>query len=309
VLATARRLRVPTVAVYSDADAGAAFVSMADEALRLGPAPARDSYLRADLVLTAAAATRATAVHPGYGFLSENAAFADACASAGVAFVGPPAAAIRSMGDKAAAKALMSAAGVPVVPGYHGDDQGDARLRAEADAVGFPLLVKAVSGGGGKGMKLARDKGEFNDALDSARREAGAAFGDERVLLERYVTRPRHVEVQVLADARGGAVYVFDRDCSVQRRHQKIIEEAPAPGLSAEFHAHIGEAAVRAARAVGYVNAGWRLFFCWFFVLFVLCCSTALSPLLHRHNTNTHTKKARSSLSSTSTAATFSSWR
>ena len=191
-----------------------------------------------------------------YGFLSENAPFAEACAARGVKFVGPPAAAIRAMGDKAEAKAAMAAAGVPVVPGYHGADQSEARLASEAAAVGFPLLVKAVSGGGGKGMKLARSPAELAAALDSARREAAAAFGDDRLLLERFVGRSRHVEVQVMADAHGNAVHFFDRDCSVQRRHQKIIEEAPAPGLTPELHAHLGAAAVRAARAVGYVSAG-----------------------------------------------------
>uniref|UniRef100_A0A7S0R532 Uncharacterized protein n=1 Tax=Chlamydomonas leiostraca TaxID=1034604 RepID=A0A7S0R532_9CHLO len=256
VMATARKLGLRTVAVFSEADRGAAHVQAADEAYCIGPAAARDSYLRQDVLLRVAGQARAKAIHPGYGFLSENAGFADACKQAGVVFVGPPGSAIRSMGDKAAAKAIMTAAGVPVVPGYHGEDQSEARLLEEAEKIGFPLLVKAVSGGGGKGMKLAHSMEELPAALASARREAAAAFGDDRVLLERYITRPRHVEVQVVADAHGRAVYVFDRDCSLQRRHQKVIEEAPAPGLPAAFHTHIGEAAVRAALATGYTNAG-----------------------------------------------------
>ncbi|KAF6259823.1 carbamoyl-phosphate synthase L chain, ATP binding domain-containing protein, partial [Scenedesmus sp. NREL 46B-D3] len=246
----------PNSAVFSEADRQAKFVGLADEAFCIGPPPARESYLRGDVILNVAKKTGADAIHPGYGFLSENAAFSEACAAAGVAFVGPPAAAIRSMGDKSQAKAIMSAAGVPVVPGYHGVEQEQARLEAEAESVGFPLLVKAVSGGGGKGMKLATQRSELSDAIASARREAAASFGDDRLLLERYITRPRHVEVQVMADKHGSALYLFDRDCSVQRRHQKIIEEAPAPGLPAEFHMHLGEAAVRAAGAVGYESAG-----------------------------------------------------
>eukprot|EP00877_Chromochloris_zofingiensis_P010017 jgi/Chrzof1/5269/Cz15g20050.t1 len=256
VLTTAKRLGVRTVAVYSEADRRSAFVDLADESYCIGPPPARDSYLRADVVLQVAKQSQADAIHPGYGFLSENARFSEACQAASIKFVGPPAAAIRSMGDKSQAKAIMSAAGVPVVPGYHGDDQADDRLWSEADGIGFPLLVKAVSGGGGKGMKLAASKTELMDAIHSARREAVASFNDDRLLLERYITKPRHVEVQVIADGHGHAVYLFDRDCSVQRRHQKIIEEAPAPGLPEQFHRHIGEAAVRAAHAVGYVNAG-----------------------------------------------------
>ncbi|GIL49796.1 hypothetical protein Vafri_6028 [Volvox africanus] len=256
VLTTARKLGITSVAVFSEADRLAKHVNLADESYCIGGAAARDSYLRSDAILEVAQLTGADAVHPGYGFLSENAAFAEACAAAGVAFVGPPAAAIRSMGDKSTAKAIMQAAGVPVVPGYHGEDQSEERLVSEGERVGFPLLVKAVSGGGGKGMKLAAGPGDLLAAIRSARREALASFNDDRLLLERYIQRPRHVEVQVFADRHGGAVYLFDRDCSVQRRHQKIIEEAPAPGLPPEFHMHIGEAAVRAARAVGYVNAG-----------------------------------------------------
>ncbi|KAG2439506.1 hypothetical protein HXX76_004860 [Chlamydomonas incerta] len=256
ILSTARKLGVPTVAVFSEADRRAKHVELADESFCIGAAAARDSYLRGDAILDAARRSGADAIHPGYGFLSENAAFAEACAAAGLAFVGPPAAAIRAMGDKSRAKEIMQAAGVPVVPGYHGEDQSEDRLLAEAARVGFPLLVKAVSGGGGKGMKLAAGPADLREAIASARREALASFNDDRLLLERYVLRPRHVEVQVFADGHGGAVYLFDRDCSVQRRHQKIIEEAPAPGLPDEFHRLIGEAAVRAARAVGYRNAG-----------------------------------------------------
>ncbi|RMZ56669.1 hypothetical protein APUTEX25_002758, partial [Auxenochlorella protothecoides] len=249
VLTSARKLGIPSVAVYSEADRAAKHVSLADEAFCIGPAPARDSYLRTDRILEVAQLTGTTAVHPGYGFLSENTDFAAALEGAGVAFVGPPASAIRSMGNKSEAKALMSAAGVPVVPGYHGADQADERLQAEADRIGYPVLVKAVLGGGGKGMKLAASRAEFMDALNSARREALAGFGDDRVLLERYVQRPRHVEVQVMADAHGAAVYLFERDCSVQRRHQKVIEEAPAPGISESFRRSIGESATAAATA------------------------------------------------------------
>ncbi|GFR43476.1 hypothetical protein Agub_g4560 [Astrephomene gubernaculifera] len=256
VLTTARKMGIASVAVYSEADRLAKHVELADESYCIGGAAARDSYLRTDVILDIARRTGADAVHPGYGFLSENAAFAEACAAAGAVFVGPPASAIRSMGDKSAAKAIMQAAGVPVVPGYHGEDQSEERLVSEAHAVGFPLLVKAVSGGGGKGMKLAEGPGELLGAIRSARREALSSFSDDRLLLERYISRPRHVEVQVFADTHGNAVYLYDRDCSMQRRHQKVIEEAPAPGLSEQFHRHLGEAAVRAARAVGYVNAG-----------------------------------------------------
>jgi len=256
VLTTARRLGVPTVAVFSDADRGARHIRLADEAFHIGGAAARDSYLRADVLLDVCARVGGHSVHPGYGFLSENAAFADACVKAGIAFVGPPGDAIRAMGNKSEAKAIMHAAGVPVVPGYHGEDQSDPKLFEEAQRVGFPLLVKAVSGGGGKGMRLARSASELPDALASARREAAAAFGDDRVLIERFVERPRHVEVQVVCDGHGGGVSVFDRDCSLQRRHQKVIEEAPAPGLPDAFHSEIGDAAVRAARAAGYINAG-----------------------------------------------------
>ncbi|EFN51015.1 hypothetical protein CHLNCDRAFT_37598 [Chlorella variabilis] len=256
VLTTAKRLGIPTIAIFSEADRHSRHVAMADEAYCIGPAAARESYLRSDRILEVAARTGATAVHPGYGFLSENSAFAGACQEQGIAFVGPPASAILAMGDKSEAKALMSSAQVPVVPGYHGEDQAEHRLQEEAERVGYPLLVKAVMGGGGKGMKLAQEPSQFLDALHSAKREALAGFGDDRVLLERFIRRPRHIEVQVFADAHGNVVYLFERDCSVQRRHQKVIEEAPAPGITPEFRRSIGEAAVAAARAVGYQNAG-----------------------------------------------------
>jgi 3-methylcrotonyl-CoA carboxylase alpha subunit len=256
VMTTARRMGVRTLAVYSDADAGSRHVAMADEAVRLGPAPARDSYLRGDLIVAAAESHGADAVHPGYGFLSENAEFAQALADAGIAFVGPPASAIHAMGSKSAAKKLMERARVPLVPGYHGDDQDPAFLRGQADAIGYPALIKASAGGGGKGMRIVGGADEFGDALASCKREARAAFGDDRVLIERYVQRPRHIEIQVFADTLGNAVYLFERDCSVQRRHQKVLEEAPAPGMTVERRRAMGEAAVAAARAVGYVGAG-----------------------------------------------------
>ena len=256
VIRTARRMGIATVAVYSDADAHARHVRLADEAVRVGPAPARESYLRGDAILAAAKATGAEAVHPGYGFLSENADFADACAAAGVVFIGPPASAIRAMGSKSAAKSLMGAAGVPLTPGYHGDDQDAAHLHREADAIGYPVLIKASAGGGGKGMRRVDASDAFDDALASCRREAQNAFGDDRVLIEQYVLKPRHIEIQVFADAHGGCVHLFERDCSVQRRHQKVLEEAPAPGMTAERRAAMGQAAVDAAKAVGYVGAG-----------------------------------------------------
>ncbi|KDD74495.1 L chain of carbamoyl-phosphate synthase, partial [Helicosporidium sp. ATCC 50920] len=256
VFQTARRLGIPSVAVYSEADRDSKHVSLADEAICIGPAPARDSYLRADRLLEAAVRTGASAVHPGYGFLSENTDFAGALEAERIAFVGPPASAIKAMGDKAAAKKVMSAARVAVVPGYHGEEQGEDFLLRQARDVGYPLLVKAVLGGGGKGMKLARSESEFLEALRSARREALAAFGDERVLLERFVLDPRHVEVQVMADSLGNAVHLHERDCSVQRRHQKVVEEAPAPGLSEKQREALGASAVAAALAVGYRNAG-----------------------------------------------------
>lgn len=256
IFTTAKRLGIPTVAVCSEADRGAAHVSLADEAFCIGPAPSRESYLRQDRILEAATASGATAIHPGYGFLSENASFASACDAHNISFVGPPPTAIDAMGDKSRAKATMVSAGVPVVPGYHGEQQEDGFLEEKARDIGFPLLVKAVMGGGGKGMKLAHSSEEFLDALHSARREAAASFGDQRVLLERFIQAPRHIEVQVLADSHGNAYYLAERDCSVQRRHQKIIEEAPAPGVDQIFRAKLGNSAVNAAKAVGYRNAG-----------------------------------------------------
>jgi acetyl/propionyl-CoA carboxylase alpha subunit len=256
IIRTARRLGVWTVAVYSEADADAPHVREADAAAPIGGAAARDSYLRAEAILAAAEATGAAAIHPGYGFLSENAGFAQAVIDAGLIWVGPPPAAITAMGLKDAAKRLMAEAGVPVTPGYLGDDQSPARLAAEAAAIGWPVLIKAVAGGGGKGMRRVEGAGDFAAALASCQREAAASFGDDRVLLEKYVTRPRHLEVQVFADSHGGVVHLFERDCSLQRRHQKVIEEAPAPGLDAATRAAVCDAATRAARAVGYQGAG-----------------------------------------------------
>ncbi|MBB5865459.1 acetyl/propionyl/methylcrotonyl-CoA carboxylase subunit alpha [Xanthomonas sp. 3058] len=256
VIATCRTLGIATVAVYSDADRDARHVRLADEAIHIGAAPAQQSYLRSDAILQAARASGAQAIHPGYGFLSENAAFADACAQAGIVFIGPPAAAIRAMGDKSAAKALMERAGVPLTPGYHGDEQAPAFLRAQADAIGYPVLVKASAGGGGKGMRRVDASAAFEEALASCQREAQSAFGNAHVLVEKYVERPRHIEIQVFGDMHGEVVYLFERDCSVQRRHQKVLEEAPAPGMTEQRRAAMGKAAVDAARAVGYVGAG-----------------------------------------------------
>ncbi|WP_137181421.1 acetyl-CoA carboxylase biotin carboxylase subunit [Roseomonas sp. AR75] len=256
VIRTARRMGLRTVAVFSDADADAMHVALADAAIRIGPAPARESYLSIPALLSAAREAGAEAIHPGYGFLSENADFAEACAQAGIVFVGPPPAAIRAMGSKAAAKALMEQAGVPLVPGYHGDDQSDATLRDAAARIGFPILVKASAGGGGKGMKIAADAAALEEAIALARGEASAAFGDDRLLLERYLTKPRHIEIQVFGDTHGNVVSLFERDCSIQRRHQKVVEEAPAPGMTPERRAAMGKAACDAARAIGYVGAG-----------------------------------------------------
>jgi len=256
IIRTARHMGIATVAVYSEADVGALHVSLADEARLIGPPPARESYLDIRAIIAAAQKSGAEAVHPGYGFLSENAEFAEACAGAGLVFIGPPAAAIRAMGSKAAAKALMEAQGVPVVPGYHGAEQDPGRLLAEAGRIGFPVMIKASAGGGGRGMRIVAGPGEFARALEGAKREAAGAFGDDRVLIERYLERPNHIEVQVFGDTYGNAVHLFERDCSIQRRHQKIVEEAPAPGLDPGRRTAMGEAALKAARAVGYVGAG-----------------------------------------------------
>jgi len=256
VAATARRMGVKTVAVYSEADAGAKHVAVCDEAVLIGPAAAKESYLRADKIIEVALATGAQAIHPGYGFLSENAQFAQACAAAGLVFIGPPASAIRAMGSKSAAKALMEKARVPLVPGYHGDDQDADLLQQEADKIGYPVLLKASAGGGGKGMRIVEKSADFKAALASCKREAISSFGDDKVLVEKYLTRPRHIEIQVFADSHGDCVYLFERDCSVQRRHQKVLEEAPAPGMTAERRSAMGEAAVAAAKAVAYVGAG-----------------------------------------------------
>ncbi|HOV04818.1 MAG TPA: biotin carboxylase N-terminal domain-containing protein, partial [Kaistiaceae bacterium] len=259
-----------TIAVYSDADAKALHVRLADEAVNIGPAPVTESYLRAERIIAAAKETGAECIHPGYGFLSENAAFSEACAEAGIVFVGPPAAAIRAMGLKDGAKAIMEKAGVPVVPGYHGERQDPAFLKQKAYEIGYPVLIKAVAGGGGKGMRRVDKALAFEEALASAQREAKNAFGDERVLVEKYIESPRHVEVQVFADAHGNAVHLFERDCSVQRRHQKVVEEAPAPGMTEAVRAAMGAAAVAAAKAVGYVGAGT--------VEFIADGSTGLRP-------------------------------
>jgi len=256
VAATARRLGIRTVAVYSDADASAKHVLACDEAVRIGPPSPKESYLRGARIIEAALATGAQAVHPGYGFLSENEEFAQACADAGLVFIGPPPSAIKAMGLKAESKQLMEKAGVPLVPGYHGAGQEPAMLRREADRIGYPVLIKASAGGGGKGMRIVTKTEEFDAALASCKREAINSFGDDAVLIERYVTRPRHIEIQVFGDAHGDCIYLFERDCSVQRRHQKVLEEAPAPGMSAARRAEMGAAAVAAAKAVGYVGAG-----------------------------------------------------
>jgi 3-methylcrotonyl-CoA carboxylase alpha subunit len=256
VIRSARRLGVRTIAVYSDADQGARHVREADEAWRLGPAPPRDSYLALERVLEVARRADADAIHPGYGFLSERAEFAAACAAAGITFVGPPAAAMAAMGSKSAAKEAMRRAGVPVLPGYHGAAQSLERLEAEALAVGFPLIIKPSGGGGGKGMQIVESAAGLAGALASARRLAESAFADPQLLIERYLPAPRHVEVQVLCDAHGGALHLYTRDCSVQRRHQKLIEEAPAPGIADEVRARLHATGMRVVRAVGYVNAG-----------------------------------------------------
>ena len=256
VIRTARRLGSRCLAVYSDADEGALHVAMADEAFRIGPPPPRESYLDIEAILGAAERGRADAVHPGYGFLSENADFAEACAGRGIAFVGPPADALRTMGSKSEAKRLMAEAGVPLVPGYHGADQSPERLRREAEAIGWPVLLKASAGGGGRGMRAVQRPEDFDAALAGAKREAAAAFGDDSMLIERYIAEPRHVEIQVFADRHGHFVHLFERDCSAQRRYQKVIEEAPAPGIGEQLRAAMCEAAITAARTIGYEGAG-----------------------------------------------------
>ncbi len=256
IIRTARAMGIRTIAVYSEADADAMHVRLADSARLIGPASATQSYLVIEKLIAAAKAEGAEAIHPGYGFLSERAAFAEACADAGIVFVGPSADAIRAMGDKARAKALMGKAGVPLTPGYHGEDQSEALLTAEAAKIGFPVLVKASAGGGGRGMRIVEAAADLQGAMDAARREAKAAFGDDTLLLERYLRRPRHVEVQVMADSHGNVVHLFERDCSIQRRHQKVIEEAPAPNLTPATRKQLTDAAVAAAKAIDYVGAG-----------------------------------------------------
>jgi 3-methylcrotonyl-CoA carboxylase alpha subunit len=256
VAATARRMGIRTVAVYSEADAGSKHVAVCDEAVLLGPAAAKESYLRGEKIIAAAKATGAQAIHPGYGFLSENAEFAEAVEAAGLAFIGPPGSSMRAMGSKSAAKQLMEQANVPLVPGYHGDDQDVDLLHRQADKIGYPVLLKASAGGGGKGMRVVERSEDFEAALASCKREAISSFGDDKVLVEKYLIRPRHIEIQVFADSHGNCVYLHERDCSVQRRHQKVLEEAPAPGMTQERRMAMGEAAVAAARAVGYVGAG-----------------------------------------------------
>ena len=256
VIKTARRMGIATVAVYSDADREALHVRMADEAIHIGAAPARESYLLGDKILEAALTTHADAVHPGYGFLSENAGFAAACAEQGVVFIGPPTSAIEAMGSKSAAKRIMEEAGVPLVPGYHGDDQDPALLRSAAEDMGYPVLLKATAGGGGKGMRQVWSGEEFDEALAAAKRESMSSFGDDTMLVEKYLTKPRHVEFQVFCDNHGNGIYLAERDCSVQRRHQKVIEEAPAPGMSEALRAEMGDAAVKSAQAIDYRGAG-----------------------------------------------------
>ncbi|RLA43000.1 MAG: 3-methylcrotonyl-CoA carboxylase [Gammaproteobacteria bacterium] len=256
VIRTARKMGIRTVAVYSDADRNALHVTMADEAVNIGPAPSKESYLLAERVIDAAKKTGAQAVHPGYGFLSENAAFSEACKQNNIVFIGPPVAAIEAMGSKSAAKSIMEKAGVPLVPGYHGDEQSPAVLKKHADDMGYPVLLKATAGGGGKGMRQVWSSEEFDEALEAAKRESLSSFGDERMLVEKYLTQPRHVEIQVFCDQHGNGVYLFERDCSIQRRHQKIIEEAPAPGMNDTVRTAMGDAALLAASTINYEGAG-----------------------------------------------------
>ena len=256
VIRTARRLGIRTVAVYSDADRNALHVTMADEAVHIGAAPSKESYLLADRVIDAAKLTGAQAIHPGYGFLSENAAFCQACKTNNIVFIGPPVGAIEAMGSKSAAKTIMEKAGVPLVPGYHGDEQDPAVLKKHADDMGYPVLLKATAGGGGKGMRQVWSSEEFNEALEAAKRESLSSFGDDRMLVEKYLTQPRHVEIQVFCDQSGNGVYLFERDCSLQRRHQKVIEEAPAPGMNETLRTAMGDAALLAAQTISYEGAG-----------------------------------------------------
>ncbi|MEY3793660.1 MAG: Acetyl-/propionyl-coenzyme carboxylase alpha chain, partial [Pseudomonadota bacterium] len=256
VAATSKRMGIQTVAVYSDADANSKHVQVCDQAVHVGGSAPKDSYLQWERILQAAIDTGAQAVHPGYGFLSENEDFAKACAAKGLVFIGPPASAIQAMGLKAESKQRMQQAGVPLVPGYHGANQNPQLLQREADAMGYPVLIKASAGGGGKGMRIVEKSADFADALASCQREAINSFGNDAVLVEKYVQRPRHIEIQVFADTQGNCVYLFERDCSVQRRHQKVLEEAPAPGMTAALRKQMGEAAVAAAKAVNYVGAG-----------------------------------------------------
>ncbi|MFK8050608.1 MAG: acetyl-CoA carboxylase biotin carboxylase subunit [Halioglobus sp.] len=256
VIRTARKMGVRTVAVYSDADRDAMHVAMADEAVHIGPSPSRDSYLLGDRVIAAALQTGAQAIHPGYGFLSENADFCQACVDSNIVFIGPPIGAIEAMGSKSAAKTIMDKAGVPLVPGYHGKDQSPDTLKDSANSMGYPVLLKAVAGGGGKGMRQVWSEAEFEEALAAAKREAMSGFGNDDMLVEKYLTRPRHVEIQVFCDQHGNSVYLFERDCSVQRRHQKVIEEAPAPGMNEDLRAQMGQSAIQAAQAIQYEGAG-----------------------------------------------------
>ncbi|XP_051142279.1 methylcrotonoyl-CoA carboxylase subunit alpha, mitochondrial isoform X2 [Andrographis paniculata] len=256
IMRTAKRLGIRTVAVYSDADESSLHVKSSDEAVRVGPPPARLSYLNASSIIEAASRTGAQAIHPGYGFLSESAHFAQLCEDEGFTFIGPPASAIRDMGDKSASKTIMGAAGVPLVPGYHGAEQDIDLMRSEADKIGYPVLIKPTHGGGGKGMRIVYDPAEFVDSFVGAQREAAASFGINTILLEKYITKPRHIEVQIFGDKYGNVIHLNERDCSVQRRHQKIIEEAPAPNIGSDFRLHLGQAAVSAAKAVNYHSAG-----------------------------------------------------
>ena len=256
VIRTCHEMGIRTVAVFSDADADSLHVQQADESIRIGPAPSSDSYLRSDKILEAAKKTGADAIHPGYGFLAENSDFAAACADAGVIFIGPSPEAIAKMGSKKEAKAIVSKAGVPVIPGYNGKDQSTAALSKEAKKMGFPVLVKASAGGGGKGMRAVYSEEELEFAIESARREAESSFGDGTLLIERYIVDPRHIEIQILGDEHGNVVHLFERECSIQRRHQKIIEESPSPAVGAELRTRMGEAAVEVANAIGYSNAG-----------------------------------------------------